>query len=194
MLVRNPAFTNAGVYSDRWFTSNISGLALATRAAVTANIEAYPLMISRTTTFDKIGLDVQTLSAGNTCRVGIYTSNEKGYPLNLVSGSDVGTLSTTLVAKVNNTFAVPITLPPGLYFLANQCSATAPVLRSIATSGVSTVLGYQFTVGSTAAPLVVTGYQSTLTYAAFPNTFPKPITVQNTLTSTPIAVWLRPIG
>ena len=54
--------------------------------------------------------------------MGIYSDNGTGYPAYLIGGSDVGTVSGASTGVKPNTFASPITLPAGLYWLASQCS------------------------------------------------------------------------
>lgn len=158
-----------GTTANRWVVPQaVTNTALATLLAQTAAIQAYPFILPYTTTFDRAEIDVSTLSAGTTCRVGIYTSDHNGLPFKLVSGTDVGTISGAATGRVGNSFTTPVTLQPGLYYTAVQCSTAATLtLRAVPVAAQANILGYS----SGAAPTTTAGFTWTRAYAAFPTNY-----------------------
>jgi hypothetical protein len=78
-----------------------------------------------------LSLEVTTLVAASTMKVGIYTSNSNGTPNALVSNSNSGDLLGSALGVVTFTFSGPITLVAGsLYYLAVHWSSTT-ALRAI---------------------------------------------------------------
>jgi hypothetical protein len=140
-------------------------------------------------TFDRGEVDVSTLLAGSTCRIGIYTSDHRGYPFKLVSGTDTGTISTAATGRQGATFTNPVTLSPGLYYTAVQCSSASTLtLRANPVAAQADILGF----GSGANPAVSAGFTLTRTYAAFPTNYGTPTGYLGAVSQH--AVFLRAIG
>lgn len=138
-----------------------------TATVVAGTIYATPFIVSKTTTYDIIQIDVTTLGSGSSARMAIYYDGGNGYPGALVTGSDVGTVATSTTGVKSNTFASPIILQPGMYWLAFNCSATAPIVAGYAAAQMLPVMGQISTMAS-AFPL---GWSVSLAFAAFPTTF-----------------------
>jgi len=154
----------------RWYGSAITAYTPTTIAPTTTTIDAQPLIVAKSLRIDKIQMEVSTLVAGSTCRMGIYNDNGTTYPSTLISGSDVGTVSGASTGVKTNTFASQIVLQKGLYWIANQCStATTIVLRGVPATAEPNILGVVSTMGATATG---TGWTATNTFGAFPQQFP----------------------
>ena len=176
-------------YNRWWLPQHISNTALTTLTAQTAAIQAYPFVLPVTTTFDRGEIDVSALLAGSTCRIGIYTSDHRGYPFKLVSGTDVGTISTAATGRVGSTFTTPITLDAGLYYTAVQCSTAATLtLRANPVAAQADILGF----GSGTAPTTSAGFSLTRAYGAFPTNYGTPTSYLGAVSQH--AVFLRAIG
>jgi hypothetical protein len=161
------SFLAAGATLNRWYSNNNSGTVPTTLATTAGTLIATPFIVSRVTTFSKIGINCTTLGAASTARVAIYQDNGNLYPSNLISGSDVGTLATSGTGFLTNTFVTAITLQPGLYWLAFNVSATAPTVSAWAVAQLNPILG------NTGAnpPVPGVGWSVSLAFGAMPSTF-----------------------
>lgn len=174
---------------NRWYGSAMTQGTTTTTTQRANTMTATPFPVSVATTFDQIQIDVTTTKAASTCRAAIYTDNGNGYPDKLVSGSDVGTILTSGAGRAGNTFSGPITLQSGMYWLGFQCSGGGQGLRAWTNTQIYPALGY---VSTSTASSTTTGYNSTFTYAAFPNNWP--VSTVTTTTHSPAMVLLRPVG
>jgi hypothetical protein len=141
---------------------------LVPTAQVAANLRAFPWLLRRPVTIIAMRSEVTTLIATSTYRLGIYADNGSAYPGALVTNSDVGAIDSSTAGVKVSTFASLITLSPGLYWSAINCSA-APTLRSIPVGAIENILGCAPTGGNTAP---FTGWSIAQTYAALPVIFP----------------------
>lgn len=82
-----------------------------------------PLYVYEETTFSDIGFAQKAGTSGRQCRMGIYDSVDNE-PLNLIAGSPVIINPGGADTYVTNDFDVPITLSPGLYYVAYLSNAT----------------------------------------------------------------------
>lgn len=129
-------------------------------------------------TVTKISLEVSTLAAGNV-RMGLYT-NAAGAPGSLISGTDVGAISTGTTGVKENTFSSAVTLPDDwvwaacLFDAAPQC-----IMGTAANTGI---------LGSSGINVAGTsrGYYAAQAYGALPAAAPTP-----TVTGQAPAVCLR---
>ena len=165
----------AGSTLNRWHGTAIVNLATTTTTPTPATLRGIPFIVDYGMTIDQIKAEVSTggSSGTNLCRMGIYRDNGNTYPGGLVAGSDVATFTTAVGVKTN-TFASPINLVAGLYWLAVTCEdagASDAVFRSVAVGAIPTVLGYTSTMGANQG---ATGWS--VAYAtpgtALPNTYP----------------------
>jgi len=148
-------------------TAAVNQLAPGTVAQVANTLRASPLWIRKTVTFVAFRLEVTTLVAATTCRLGLYTDNGSGYPSTLVTNSDVGTIDTATTGVKTSTFSSAITLTPGLYWIAWNSNGAATV-RSIAVGAIDSTLGSNPAGGATST---YTAWTVALTYGALPSTF-----------------------
>lgn len=161
-----------------WYGNTMSALAPTTQISVVTTLRASPWILSHTITIDKIQAEISTAAnpTSTTCRIGIYRDNGQVYPQALVTGSDVGTFTTTAAVKTN-TFASPITLQEGLYWMAYTCgtaATTQPTWRALSAGSIPPVLGAVSTMG---ANNFGTAYTVAFTFAAMPATFPAGATI-----------------
>lgn len=122
-----------------------------------------PFFVPKTGIFTKIAVGVQTGSAATNCNMGIYNSaagnnQPTGTP---IANSESGNVATTSsAAEANYTFASPITLTAGVYWLAFAQSSALVTMYAVQSN--STCLG----VSAFTAPYTVTNVgQWTQVYA-----------------------------
>jgi len=113
--------------------------ASTTATVVAATVYAFPFIVPKTITIDTAQINVTTLGAGSTANVGVYMDNGNLYPGTLLQ--DFGSQSTATTGIKTFTIGVPITLVPGLYWLAFVCTATAPVVSGWAIGQCLPLLG-----------------------------------------------------
>lgn len=172
------AAPSLGNYASQWPPSvtgrytvpPVTSAALNTQAAVANRLYLVPFSVSRTTTYDRVAIEVTTGAAGNV-RLGIYgpfTGNFASLPLVV----DAGTLTTNAAAVKAITISQQLT--PGWYFVAAVFDAT-PTLRAFTASAAQAPFGVS-NLGS--------GNLDTQTYYAFTyGTLPSPSTTTPTFIS-----------
>lgn len=162
-------YRTKGSTLNQWYSSPNSGTALTTGAGTVNVLRAIPFVVSKTMTIDQMAINVTTVGAGGagTARVGIYADDGNSYPGALVV--DAGTAVTTATGVKTFTTGLPVTIDPGLYWLAyvHGNSTTAPTMRAFAVASLTPVLGYASTLPANAQ----FGWSVAFTYAALPATF-----------------------
>lgn len=162
-------YRTKGSTLNQWYTSPGTGTALTTGAGTVNVLRAIPFIVSKITTVDQMAINVTTVGAGGagTARVGIYADNGNSYPGVLVV--DAGTAVTTSTGVKTFTTGLPVTLDPGLYWLAyvHGNSTTAPTMRAFAVASMTPVLGYASTLPTNAQ----FGWSVAFTYATLPDPF-----------------------
>lgn len=168
----------------RFYSYARTGL-FTTGSTLTGKINYMPWVIDQQVAFKNLRVEVTTLLAGGQIRCGLYADDGTGLPGTLVAGSDNGVMTSDTVGVKTITFASPITIQPGLYWVAFTNSA-AIALRAFSASTLSSdVLGYSSTVGSGAGK---TMRQSNFTFGAMPSTAPDVSSVE-TGANTPIVIF-----
>ncbi len=109
---------------QRWYTSPKDG-SIGTKVIVANNIYSIPFHVNKDESFDTIGIQVSTGSAGS-ARLGIYKDNGAGTPGTLQQ--DVGTVDVTSTGMKTKVASIPLT--EGLYWLVIVSDAT-PSIRGI---------------------------------------------------------------
>lgn len=130
--------------------------------AMTANqLHAHPLIIARTMTLDRIAIQVSTLAADKSARLGIYNDGTNLYPGTLLLDAGEVSVATTGVkaATINQQ------LTKGLYWVVMVTDGT-PSIKRLRIYGHS-VLGQT----STALAQSRLGWYVAFTYAALPDPF-----------------------
>lgn len=162
-------YRTKGSTLNQWYTSPNNGTALTTGAGTVNVLRAIPFVVSKVMTVDQMTINVTTAGAGGTgnSRVGIYADNGNNYPGALVV--DAGAAVTTTTGVKTFTTGLPVTLDPGLYWLAyvHDNATTAPTVRAFAVASLNPVLGYASTLPTNAQ----FGWSAAFTYAALPATF-----------------------
>lgn len=103
-------------------------------AWATGFLIAYPVVIGRACSIDRIGAAVTTAVASSTMWVGIYNSNgTAGAPGTLVSGAVSAELDCSTTGNKETTVSVSLT--PGVYWFVSQTGATATHRTRTAASG-----------------------------------------------------------
>lgn len=177
-----------GTSINRWVGSPILAYTPSPNNPTSTTITATPWYVGNEIKIDQISLEVSTLVAGSTCRMGIYNDNGTGYPGTLISGSDVGTVSGASTGVKTNTFTKAITLEKGMYWLAHQCSTSTTLLIRGAPLTAMPNIGLPSTMGSAA---IADAWLGTFTFGAFPNNFPS--SGGTSATTTPV-ILVRIVG
>lgn len=144
-----------GQYRANWFGN------LTTRSVGVDSIRTTPLIVPRATTFDRIAVEVTTLAAGASARLGIYNDDGAGYPGSLVLDAGTVSVATTGVKAIT----IDLKLAKGLYWCA-LVSDGAPTVRGVV--ALLTPIG----VLSGGGGGWQTGYYKAQTYGALPDPFP----------------------
>jgi hypothetical protein len=159
-------YQTRGTVLNRWYTTPTNGTALTTASVVANTLYALPYLVSKPMTFTKMAINVTTGGANSTARVGIYADDGNCSLGALIAGSDVGTYPTATSSKVViGTLPSAIILQPGLYWLAFNCSTTAPVVRGFPIAGLTAILGLDSGLGT--APGL--GWAGSYTYGPMPS-------------------------
>ncbi len=175
-------YRKRGTVNPRYYTSPNSGTALATATLVANTLYAMPLVIENAVTIDQLLINVTTAGSGSSVQVGIYDDNNNAPDTRVV---DCGNISSATTGVKTYTTGLPLSLPPGLYWVVAVCNATAPIVRGFAVAGLIPIMGVDATLG-TALGL---GYSVNFTFAALPATFPASPTVR---TAAPLpAIFVR---
>jgi len=160
--------TNTFTFPGLDYSNNLVQVAPGT-GALTANVlRTFPLIINKAVTFSALRVQASTGVAATNFRIGIYTSNASGYPDRLIPGSDTLSFDGNSTLVQVGTFSAPITLQPGLYWIAYNASG-APTLRSVVVAAIAPVLGFNPAMG---ANNQYTGRTIARTFAALPDPHP----------------------
>lgn len=152
------------VAPEIWYTSPLTATALGA-AALTANtLTAIPFIAPRTITVDRIGVNVTTLAALKSIRLGVYIDNGNLYPGALLL--DAGTVSTTLTGVKSRSINQQL-YKNTLYWLSLVSDGT-PSVRLALVASIIPILGYDNTLPTAPG----TGYSVAFTYAPLPDPFP----------------------
>ena len=142
------------------YHAGINAADMSTAATSANNLDMLPFYVPDSQTFDRIAINVTTLSAGS-ARLGIYADTGGVYPGELLV--DAGEVDTGTAGI--KWCAINVTLLPGLYWLARIQDA-APTLRSL----------FHYTMiplgNADLGVSVVTGYRFAQAYGVLPNPFP----------------------
>jgi len=161
-------FRIKGASNDRRFAGNDIASDSKTVGTIAANtLVATPFLVPVSQKFDTITINVTTVGAGSSARCGVYKDNGSIYPGVLYFDSGVidtsaGTVKDTTITAGLQQF------PPGLYWLAYVCSATAPAIRCQNMQQCYPLMGTGSGAGNV-APAV--GYTVAFTFAALPDPF-----------------------
>ena len=145
--------------SGRYYDSRLS--TGYTTLAISANtLYAIPFLVPKTQTYTVISLEVTTLAAAKSIRMGIYTDTN-GAPDALVL--DAGTVSVATTGS--KTISISQSLSAGWYWLVVVSDGT-PTVRATSQTAIG-MLG--FTSGTDTT--IHVGFSVAFTYAALPNPF-----------------------
>lgn len=156
-------------------------------AALTLNeLRLTPLIISETTTFDRIAAEVTTAgAAGSVVRLGVYADDGTGFPGALVL--DAGTINGTSVGA--QALTISLTLDPGLYWIGAVAQTATATMRTFNPGGLP--YGLPSFVGASYAPnSFVVAYVQTGVTGALPSNFTTTVAVAVSSSATS-AVGLR---
>jgi hypothetical protein len=172
-----PFYRQVGVAPiERWYPAGgLTGASGGGLSFTIDTIRVLPLILPSGGTLDRLGIEITTLAAGGTGRLGIYDSVSITdlTPNNLIV--DGGAVVTTAVAVVSVTINQILTAGK-LYWLAVNLGTLAPSLRTVNAGTVSGILGYPNTLGTS----VGLGWQVASAFGALPNPFPASPTVMIT--------------
>jgi hypothetical protein len=155
-------------YRSGAFVALAQGM-VAAQQFTSGNLSLWPFLLTRSVTFDRIGVYVTVIgSTGTNVRLGIYRSTADGTPSTLVSGSEVTQSGTVLSASTDTGNVISVALTPGRYYAAVvvQGSGTSPTLQRASTpletvtTGVST--NYAFAHNTNTSCLSIAGVSGSL--------------------------------
>lgn len=182
--------SNYWYYTGSVLQSTINSTTASTN---TGNLFYLPFFVHSTTTYITVGRYNGATSAGNTV-FGIYnnSSNNQGPTGNPITNSTSGSIANSANAFVSHTFSTPITLTPGIYWVAFSLSATNTVTIRDSTSG-----SYDYGFGVTSTPTSsnhgssIIGYFESFTYSATLPTVGSLTAMSNTATAASAVLWLQ---
>jgi hypothetical protein len=189
-------FFNKGATADRTYIAGYNGTHNALVATTTLpainTLFALPFVVAKTTKFDTIRYNVTTTGTGSG-RAGIYRDNGNCYPGALIF--DTGAILSTTTGVKNTTITASLQVfQPGLYWLAWECSTTAPQIMGLST------LAAMLTLFEVSGTMTVTtsgyGYSVAHTFGALPNPYTAAATLLTTSPSAAVptpAIGLRAI-
>lgn len=160
-----------GATANRYYVAGVVGGTALTTLALTANtIWGIPFVPSKDCSLDTILIEVTTLGASSSARVGIYTGDGNLHPLTLVAESTTGAVSTATTGVKTFSFSTPVVLKGGTtYWVALTNNATAPTVRAVPVAAGIGILGFSSALGAASPGFC---WRSTFTFAALPGTFP----------------------
>jgi hypothetical protein len=158
---------NVALVSGKYYDSTLNFLpaSFATAAFSTTNMRAVVFVLTEATTFDQIGIECTTSSAGSSVRVGVYTSTNAAPDALLYQ---TATLASTSTGFKSENIAGGLTLSAGVYWLAQQQSSNTPNFRALATTAPTGILGYDTGTDITATTYV---FRANTYASGFPATF-----------------------
>jgi hypothetical protein len=167
-----------GVASGRYYFGFLNSYSTSLTTTIIANrLYAIPFILTEAETFNRIGIEVLTLSTGS-ARLGIYNC-ENGAPTTLVA--DLGTVSVTSTGEKEITISQA--LAAGTYMLAAVFDGTPVVARGIVQTAMTAIAG-----GAPATPVYI---QTSHTFGALPAPYGTP-TYATAALEVP-AIWLRKV-
>lgn len=167
-----------------------SSFASGTTTFVPGTIRAWPWQIESPLTINQVRIEVTTLLAATSFRLGLYT-DVNGVPGDLIANSDAGLFdASTTGVRTSPVFASNIVFPqPTWVWLAAHGNGAA-VLRGIPPSNLSALLGYDSSGASTNRSF--TCWSATQTFGAMPATFPSAGRAKTVNISAPCAMFRVP--
>ena len=142
---------------------------------------AAPFQVPRAMSIDRLAVEVMTLQAASTCRLGLYRANANGEPGVLVV--DGGTVDTSTTGAKEAT--VDVALQPGLYWTAWEFDVANVGLRGRGT-GSALSLGWSSPGNQPEVILYVSH-----TFGALPDPFGTPTSYFPATTLSSDCVWAR---
>jgi len=174
-------YRRRGSVSPRYYSSPNTGTALTTAVMVANTLYAMPLVIENAVTIDEMRINVTTAIASSVIRLGIY-DDSNNEPEHLVI--DCGTQTTATTGVKTYTTGLPISLPPGFYWLV-AVSGNNPTIRGFSVAGMIPLLGVDANLGTAQG----FGYSVAFTNGALPTSYPSSPTVR---TAAPLpAIFVR---
>jgi hypothetical protein len=159
---------------------------VAAKALSSGRIYYVPFIVRATTTFTKIGCNLTVGATGWNLLMAVFGSNpaNPGVP----SGTPIansGNISTTTTGEKEGT--INITLQPGIYWLAIQCSSAITVTGEDIAGKTTSVAMLGSSSGATGE---ATHYTKDIAYASYASPS-YPLTEQTGSTNLPPKLWLR---
>jgi len=163
-------FPAIGAVSGQWYGT--PGLffdcdATAQNTVDTGTIYYIPFYVTKTNTYTAIGILVGTSVAGST-NMAIYNSDSSNtVPTgNPIAGSTSGSITNVTATLASFTFASPIELQPGMYWLAYTLSTgSCQYINMGADASRLSLIGVDTTVTTTTCANYVVGWKHSFTYS-----------------------------
>lgn len=164
-----------------WFFFHASPGSAGTAAHANGVLRLSPYMVFKTTTLDRIGVEVATAGdVGSLVRIGIYADSGNSVPGARVvdAGTVLGDSVTTQVLTIS------VTLAPGLYWMGavgQNVTTTGPTLRIVGSTWMPPALMSPGTTSLPGSNATINGYVQNSVTGALPSAF----TQGSTTTSSP---------
>lgn len=133
-------------YPGWWYGSE--GRGNGTAGETNNKTTATPFWVPTPTKIDKIACEVISGVSGAVVRLGIYNASEKDLPADVIL--DAGTVDASTLG-VKEIFIIPVTLKPGLYFLAATPQGADVPMRTVGTGHIPPMPSTGFSGGGTGA-------------------------------------------
>lgn len=149
--------------ASRWYTNGLFPPANASFTNLLNTIRYVPFYIDQDVTITRLGINVVTAAtAGNTCRIGIYSNNGSTQPNTRLVDSGTLALDSTGAKSVTG---LSVALTKGLYWFAYVGSVASGTITGLGTNFIFDVKG-QASIGAVG----FAGFNQTYTYGALPAT------------------------
>lgn len=153
----------ANYYASPMIATQMTGAVVIGNNEVGAQF--YPCR--KTSTYDRIGVDINTLDAAGSYRLGIYADNGVGYPGVLIR--DAGVVGTGAVGITSLALAPPVQLITGQHYWLVLVSNTAIAQLYYATDG---LVSHPYLGHDTRIRQPYCAIYGVLAFGALPNPFP----------------------
>jgi parallel beta-helix repeat protein len=159
-----------GAYRPNFKSGTIlcpAGTSVTTSVPSVNELTACQVLVSEPCTITVIGCNVTVAAAGSFVRMGIYADNGHGYPGALVANSDTGQIDASTTGNKTFTYGTPLTLAPGVYWLAGVSQGGTPTVN------INSGQGMGINAGNMNSALInnQTSYRQTAVSGALPATF-----------------------
>ena len=167
-----------------WYSGVVNQTAYGTAAPTVGSLRAFPIVIGRSGTVDRVAFEVTTVGgAGAVARAGIYNCNQTPpnyYPTSLLV--DTGEFATDSGTTKVYTPSTAIYVSAGIYWVCMLQGVNAATVRTASAASMMPFSGIPSTMGANPTR----GWQVAQAYGALPSTFPAGAVLNTSSSSSPL--------